>query len=135
VTLEGLFHNNIFLIFLVQKLLSKENLTSLIFVHDITAHLNLSLARQSTPQLSVTNSRILIFADIWSAGCVMAELMIGTPLFPGESGIDQLVEIIKILGTPTKEEILAMNPTYNEYKFPQIKASPWSKVGFLTFFN
>merc|ERR1712070_944209 len=29
------------------------------------------------------------------------ELMLGQPLFPGESGIDQLVEIIKVLGTPT----------------------------------
>ena len=38
--------------------------------------------------------------DIWSTGCVMAELMLGQPLFPGESGIDQLVEIIKVLGTP-----------------------------------
>ena len=38
--------------------------------------------------------------------------------FPGESGVDQLVEIIKILGTPSKEEILAMNPDYNEYRFP-----------------
>lgn len=26
--------------------------------------------------------------DIWSAGCVMAEMILGTPLFPGESGVD-----------------------------------------------
>jgi len=31
--------------------------------------------------------------------------MLGQPIFPGESGVDQLVEIIKILGTPTKEQI------------------------------
>lgn len=66
--------------------------------------------------------------DVWSSGCVMAELMLGQPLFPGESGVDQLVEIIKILGTPTREQIKSMNPNYTEYKFPQIKASPWSKV-------
>ena len=59
----------------------------------------------------------------------MAELMLGQPLFPGESGVDQLVEIIKILGTPTRNHIKAMNPNYTEYKFPQIKAAPWSKVG------
>jgi len=66
--------------------------------------------------------------DVWSAGCVLAELLLGLPLFPGESGVDQLVEIIKVLGTPTREEIQAMNPTYTEYKFPQIKGSPWGKV-------
>lgn len=48
--------------------------------------------------------------DVWAAGCVMAELMLGQPIFLGESGIDQLVEIIKILGTPTKQQIVSMNP-------------------------
>ncbi|CAD6211695.1 unnamed protein product [Miscanthus lutarioriparius] len=66
--------------------------------------------------------------DIWSVGCVVAELLIGQPLFPGESGVDQLVEIIKILGTPTREEIRCMNPNYSEFKFPQIKAHPWHKL-------
>ncbi|WVF72369.1 hypothetical protein IAT40_007184 [Kwoniella sp. CBS 6097] len=66
--------------------------------------------------------------DIWSTGCVMAELMLGQPLFPGESGIDQLVEIIKVLGTPTREQIKTMNPNYMEHKFPQIKPHPFTKV-------
>jgi glycogen synthase kinase 3 beta len=66
--------------------------------------------------------------DIWSAGCVMAEIINGQPLFPGESGIDQLVEIIKILGTPTRDEINAMNPAYVNHKFPTIRALPLSKV-------
>ncbi|KAF4355003.1 hypothetical protein G4B88_024040 [Cannabis sativa] len=66
--------------------------------------------------------------DIWSAGCVLAELLLGQPLFPGESGVDQLVEIIKVLGTPTREEIKCMNPNYTEFKFPQIKAHPWHKI-------
>jgi glycogen synthase kinase 3 beta len=58
----------------------------------------------------------------------MAELMLCQPLFPGESAIDQLVEIIKILGTPTKDQLLAMNPTYTEHRFPQIKPHPFQKV-------
>lgn len=66
--------------------------------------------------------------DVWSAGCVLAELMLGQPIFPGDSGVDQLVEIIKVLGTPTREQIREMNPNYSEFKFPQIKAHPWSKV-------
>ncbi|KAG1701561.1 Glycogen synthase kinase-3 beta [Phytophthora capsici] len=66
--------------------------------------------------------------DIWSLGCVCAELLLGQPLFPGESGVDQLVEIIKVLGTPQREEIEAMNPNYTEFQFPQIKAHSWSKI-------
>jgi glycogen synthase kinase 3 beta len=66
--------------------------------------------------------------DVWSTGCVIAELILGTPLFPGESASDQLVEIIKILGTPTKQQILEMNPEYNEFRFPTIKPYPWQKV-------
>ncbi|KAF7727075.1 regulator of ime2 [Apophysomyces ossiformis] len=66
--------------------------------------------------------------DVWSAGCVMGELLLGQPLFPGESAIDQLVEIIKVLGTPTKEEVALMNPHYLDHRFPQIKPHPFSKV-------
>jgi glycogen synthase kinase 3 beta len=66
--------------------------------------------------------------DIWSLACVTAELILGQPIFPGESGVDQLVEIIKVLGTPTRDELMAMNPNYTEFKFPQIKPHPWHKV-------
>ncbi|KAF5455450.1 hypothetical protein F2P56_025023 [Juglans regia] len=66
--------------------------------------------------------------DMWSAGCVLAELLLGEPLFSGERAVDQLVEIIKVLGTPTREEIKCMNPNYTEFKFPQIKAYPWYKI-------
>ena len=66
--------------------------------------------------------------DVWSAGCVLAELLLGQPIFPGDSGVDQLVEIIKVLGTPTRDQIREMNPNYQEFKFPQIKAHPWTKV-------
>jgi glycogen synthase kinase 3 beta len=66
--------------------------------------------------------------DVWSAGCVIAEMVLGRPLFPGQSGIDQLVEIIKILGTPTKEEIKSMNPNYMDHKFPAIRAIPLHKI-------
>ncbi|XP_042457768.1 shaggy-related protein kinase gamma isoform X2 [Zingiber officinale] len=80
------------------------------------------------PELIFGATEYTTAIDIWSAGCVLAELMLGQPLFPGESGVDQLVEIIKVLGTPTREEIKCMNPNYTEHKFPQIKAHPWHKI-------
>jgi len=67
--------------------------------------------------------------DIWSSGCVMAELMLAKPIFAGESNIDQLVEILKVLGTPTKEQIHLMSPDYKDHKqFPSIRPCSWEKV-------
>jgi len=66
--------------------------------------------------------------DVWSAGCILGEMLLGRIIFPGESGVDQLVEIIKVMGTPAKEEIKEMNPHYNEFRFPQITPQPWAKV-------
>jgi len=80
------------------------------------------------PELVFEATEYTTKIDVWSLGCVMAELLLGNPLFPGDSGVDQLIEIIKILGTPTKEEIKAMNPNHTSFKFPQIKAHPWQKV-------
>ncbi|PKA61643.1 Shaggy-related protein kinase theta [Apostasia shenzhenica] len=80
------------------------------------------------PELIFGATEYTTAIDMWSVGCVLAELLLGQPLFPGESGVDQLVEIIKILGTPTREEIKCMNPNYTEFKFPQIKAHPWHKI-------
>lgn len=66
--------------------------------------------------------------DVWSIGLVIGELIYGQPIFPGNSPSDQLVEIIKVLGTPNKEQIFHMNPQYKEHKFPNIQPYPWEKV-------
>lgn len=41
--------------------------------------------------------------DMWSIGCVMAELFLGYPLFPGKTEVEQINRIFDICGTPTKE--------------------------------
>jgi len=42
--------------------------------------------------------------DMWSVGCIFAEMVLrGAPLFPGDSEIDQIFKIFRILGTPNEE--------------------------------
>ncbi|TYH74300.1 hypothetical protein ES332_D05G389900v1 [Gossypium tomentosum] len=43
--------------------------------------------------------------DIWSIGCIFAEVLIGKPLFPGKSVVHQLDLITDLLGTPSPETI------------------------------
>lgn len=40
--------------------------------------------------------------DLWAVGCITAELYTFTPLFPGNSEIDQIFKICSIMGTPDK---------------------------------
>jgi glycogen synthase kinase 3 beta len=80
------------------------------------------------PEVIFGSSHYTCKIDIWSAGCVLAEMFLGRPVFVGKSSVDQLVEIIKVLGTPTKEQMESMNQNYTDYQFPDIKAQPLSKV-------
>ncbi|EEB06770.1 CMGC/CDK/CDK5 protein kinase Pef1 [Schizosaccharomyces japonicus yFS275] len=41
--------------------------------------------------------------DMWSVGCILAELITGRPLFPGTDNEDQLLKIFRLMGTPTEQ--------------------------------
>jgi glycogen synthase kinase 3 beta len=75
-----------------------------------------------SPELIFGSNDYTTIIDVWSFGCVLAELLLGCPLFPGATGVDHLVEIIKVLGAPNKDDLKRMNPNYQEFKFPNIRA-------------
>lgn len=56
--------------------------------------------------------------DIWSIGCILGELSDGQPLFPGESEIDQLYVIQKVLGQlpPDQMKMFFTNPRFSGLK-------------------
>jgi mitogen-activated protein kinase 15 len=47
-------------------------------------------------------------ADVWSVGCILGELLLGKPLFPGNSTLNQLERILSFTGRPKREDVLAL---------------------------
>ncbi|SBS81237.1 cdc2-related protein kinase 1, putative [Plasmodium ovale] len=51
--------------------------------------------------------------DIWSVGCIFAEMILKKPLFLGDNEIDQMLKILNVLGLPDRETY----PEFYEYSF------------------
>ncbi|CEG64360.1 Putative CMGC/CDK/CDC2 protein kinase [Rhizopus microsporus] len=55
------------------------------------------------PEILLGSPHYSTAVDMWSVGCIFAEMLTMQPLFPGDSQIDQLFKIFRALGTPTEE--------------------------------
>jgi cyclin-dependent kinase 1 len=56
------------------------------------------------PEILLGTQRYSLPVDMWSIGCIFAEMARGKPIFQGDSEIDQLFQIFRILKTPTEQE-------------------------------
>jgi serine/threonine protein kinase len=54
------------------------------------------------PELLLGANQYDISVDVWGVGCIIAEMCSGVPLFPGDSEVDELMHIFRILGTPSE---------------------------------
>jgi cyclin-dependent kinase 7 len=66
--------------------------------------------------------------DIWSAGCILGELLIRVPMFPGTTDIDQLGKIFTVRGTPTLEDWPGVDELPNYLEFTIKESTPLSKI-------
>ncbi|TMW46049.1 hypothetical protein DOY81_008864 [Sarcophaga bullata] len=68
--------------------------------------------------------------DMWAAGCVIAEMLRGVPLFAGTTDIEQLALVIRTLGTPrlTEWPELTSLPDYNKIRFPNAVGIYWDNL-------
>lgn len=57
------------------------------------------------PEIMLSCQEYTKAIDMWSVGCIFAELLGRKPLFPGDDYIHQLQIICEKLGTPTDEEL------------------------------
>ncbi|KAK6747140.1 hypothetical protein RB195_000391 [Necator americanus] len=68
--------------------------------------------------------------DVWSVGCILAELVSGKPMFPGDDHIDQLTRIMGVVGTPSCD---FLSKIQSEEARNYIRNLPWMpRVDFFT---
>lgn len=60
------------------------------------------------PEVMLTAAQYSKSMDVWSCGCILAELLGKQPLFPGKDYRDQLILIFQTLGTPTEQELVEL---------------------------
>ncbi|CAE6515938.1 unnamed protein product [Rhizoctonia solani] len=69
--------------------------------------------------------------DVWSCGCIFAEMITGVPLFRGRDNQDQLLNIMRIIGTPDERvlrKIAADSPEIQLKQYPRYPKVPWQQV-------
>lgn len=64
------------------------------------------------PELLLASTHYTKAVDMWAVGCILGELLGGTPMFPGSSVMNQLDKIIEITGRPTAEDIESIDSPY-----------------------
>ena len=62
-----------------------------------------------SPELLLGTKYYNSTVDLWSAGLVLAELLLSTPCLTGETPTGQLALIVKLLGSPTSDELAALS--------------------------
>lgn len=78
------------------------------------------------PELILEQDKYGPEIDVWSIGCVIAEMFLGEPIFPGTSSKDQMIKIIGLLGTPSAADVSAMTKNTN-VKLPQVTGTGLTK--------
>ena len=57
------------------------------------------------PEILLGSNKYTEGADMWSMGCILAELLMGKPVFPGTSTLNQLDRVMQVTGRPTPEDV------------------------------
>jgi mitogen-activated protein kinase 15 len=65
--------------------------------------------------------------DVWAVGCILAEMIVGKPLFPGTSTLDQLERVLEITGCPSAADIKAIESPYAQTMLDSIRGTDSSE--------
>jgi len=66
------------------------------------------------PEILLGSNNYSKGVDMWSIGCILAELIGEQPLFPGESTMNQLTRVIEVTGYPNKTDMASMKSKFTK---------------------
>lgn len=61
------------------------------------------------PEILLGSNKYTKGVDMWSMGCILAELLLGKPVFPGTSTLNQLDRVMEVTGRPSQEDVESIN--------------------------
>ncbi|XP_018843062.2 cyclin-dependent kinase B2-1 [Juglans regia] len=78
------------------------------------------------PEVLLGSTHYSTAVDMWSVGCIFAELVTKQALFQGDSELQQLLHIFKLLGTPNEEMWPGVSSLMHWHEYPQWRPKPVS---------
>ncbi|EPQ13485.1 Mitogen-activated protein kinase 1 [Myotis brandtii] len=101
--------------------------------HDHTGFLTEYVATRwyRAPEIMLNSKGYTKSIDIWSVGCILAEMLSNRPIFPGKHYLDQLNHILGILGSPSQEDLnCIINLKARNYllSLPHKNKVPWNRL-------
>jgi len=101
--------------------------------HDHTGFLTEYVATRwyRAPEIMLNSKGYTKSIDVWSVGCILAEMIYNRPLFPGKHYLDQLNHILGILGSPSSEDLQCIiNDKARGYlqSLPYKAKVPWTQL-------
>ncbi len=96
---------------------------SIIFDENNLANLSDYVAARwyRAPEILLGSSKYDFSVDMWSVGCILAELYLCRPLFPGSSTLNQISRIVEITGKPTAEDLAEIHSPVARTMFENLK--------------
>jgi len=76
------------------------------------------------PEILLASPRYTKGVDMWSLGCILGEMTLGKPLFPGTSTLNQIERIMSTIPTPNRQDIDSIKSSYSQSVLERMMYKP-----------
>ena len=80
------------------------------------------------PEILLGSNNYSKSADMWSVGCILAELILGKPFFPGTSTLNQLDRVMEVTGRPSAADVESLNSSVAQTMLESLPTTKAKKI-------